>query len=483
MHSLFQTLFVVILSLASFFAVDQNPEPKKEDPPVRVHAVTDLSHEFSFYADGRFLRQYLQGQRGVTNWCSLPNQDLTNANLLVLLASDDRLRYTSEDKETIGKFLNSGAGVVIFGSGNSDAQNDLLESFGASFSSLAHYPLQQTANTGEMQGEGASILDLKSPDQWKVLVEDSKKNPVMAQRSIGKGKLLVSARELAGSHPSAKDSINQEFWSPLLVETAAGKNIDSNMAFRGCGIRDLENKEDHAGFVLSYNDYMAPYADAMVDVYKRSFPYIEKRMGVPLSPGMASHITLLATGGGGFSSGNTIGLAVWWGGFPEREDSMIEFLTHESVHSWVLPFSEVWNEPIATYVGNLVMMDMGYQEEAEKRIERTINRARAIDPSMKLYDLQGNSKGKTSVLSSGHKNDIHWGKAFWILEELRKENPEIIADYFKNKRQLAKPDVIENYGMNETVALLSKAMKRDLFSWFNSHGIPVSPDRTAIKAE
>ncbi len=39
---------------------------------------------------------------------------------------------------------------------------------------------------------------------------------------------------------------------------------------------------------------------------------------------------------------------------------MIELITHETVHSWVLPFNEIWNEPIATYVGNLVMMDMGY---------------------------------------------------------------------------------------------------------------------------
>lgn len=483
MHSFVHTLFVGMLSLPSIFSLNQSLEPTKEDPPVRVHAVTDLSHEFSFYADGRFHRQYLQGQRGVTNWCSLPNQDLTNANLLVLLASDDRLRYTPQDKQVIKKFLDSGAGVVIFGSGNAAAQNDLLASFGAGFTSPAQYPLQQTSKSGEMQGQGASVLDLERADQWKVLVQDSKNNPVVAQRKVGKGTLLVSARELAGSHPSARDSINQEFWRPLLVEIASGKNIDPSISFKGCGISDLENKEEHPGFVLSYSDYLAPYADAMVDVYKRSFPHIEKRMGVPLSPGMASHITLLATGGGGFSSGNTIGLAVWWGGFPEREDSMIEFLTHESVHSWVLPFPEVWNEAIATYVGNLVMMDMGYQEEAEKRIERTINRARSIDPTMKLYDLQGNSTGDGKELSGSQKNDIHWGKSFWILEELRKENPEVIADYFRYKRQLAKPENLDSYGMNETVALLSRAMNRDLFGWFNAHGIPVSPDKTPIKVK
>lgn len=203
-------------------------------------------------------------------------------------------------------------------------------------------------------------------------------------------------------------------------------------------------------------------------------------MGVPLSPGMASYITLLATGGGGFSSGNTNGLAVWWGGFPEREDGMIEFLTHEAVHSWVLPYPEVWNEPIATYVGNLVMMDMGYKEEALKRIQNTIDRAKKHDPTMKIYDLQGNTNEKGKELSDGEKNDIHWGKSFWVLDQLRKENPSVISDYFKLKRQYAKSGSIEDYGMEETVSLLSKAMKKDLFPWFNSLGISVNEERSEI---
>jgi len=32
-------------------------------PTTAVHSVTDLSHEFSYYADGRFARQYLHSVR------------------------------------------------------------------------------------------------------------------------------------------------------------------------------------------------------------------------------------------------------------------------------------------------------------------------------------------------------------------------------------------------------------------------------------
>ena len=59
----------------------QPPEKAK----ITVHAVADLSHEFTFYADNRFHTQYLKNQKGVTNWCSLFNFDFSNANLLILL--------------------------------------------------------------------------------------------------------------------------------------------------------------------------------------------------------------------------------------------------------------------------------------------------------------------------------------------------------------------------------------------------------------
>uniref|UniRef100_UPI0032162905 hypothetical protein n=1 Tax=uncultured Draconibacterium sp. TaxID=1573823 RepID=UPI0032162905 len=446
-----------------------------------IHVVTDLSHEFSFYADNRFHKQYLPGQKWATNWCNLYNQDLSNANLLVLLDCNSRISYTLEDVAAIGNFLADGGGVVVFGNEKAKSQNELLQNFGAQFTAEAKHPLSGSAKIAqtEIEGKGGAVLSLDNTEAWDVLIKDAEQKAVMARKRVGKGTLLVSSRSLAGSHPSARDSINAKIWQPLLREVASGKTVDPAKEFKGQGIEDLEYNDDHGTFQLSYNDYMKPYANAMVDVYKRSFPFIEKRMGVPLSPGMASQITLLATGGGGFSSGKVVALAVWWGGFPEKEDGMIEFLTHESVHSWVLPFAEVWNEPIATYVGNLVMMDMGHEEEAMRRIERTIARATKYDSSMKNYDIRGNLTGSGEELDNGAKNNIHWGKTYWVFEQLRKENPDIVADYFKMKRKYATESAITKYDMNNTVALLSMAMGKDLFGWFNKHGMNV--DRT--KAE
>ena len=472
-----------ILILLSLITLGSWAGSKKHSPKQAIHAVTDLSHEFTFYSDHRFHAQYLPKQKAVTNWCNLWNFDFSNTNLLILPGCDNRIAYSDKDLTTIKSFLNKGGGVVVLGKTDGKSQNDLLRYFGAEFTGKAQHPLSAKNEFAgfKPEGNGGSALKLETPRKWKIIVHDAANQPMMASRKVGKGTLLVASRNLAGSNPNASDSINKEIWRPLLIETASGKAVDPTKRLDGRGIEDLEHNDDHGTFKLSYNDYMKPFAESMVDVYKRTFPYIEKRMGVPLSPGMASQITLLATDGGGFSSGSVVALAVWWGGFPERDDSMIEFLTHESVHSWVLPYAEVWNEPIATYVGNLLMMDMGYAEEAQKRIQQTIARASKLDPDMNLYDIDGSVTGSNGrELNNGEKNNIHWGKTYWIFEQLRKENPDFIAKYFKLKREFATREKITKYDMNNTVTLLSRVMGKDLFPWFNQHGIIVDKKNAEI---
>lgn len=449
----------------------------------KVHAVVDLAHEFTFYGDGRFARQYLNDQKAVTSWGTLYKFDLSNANLLVLLACAEQLRYGPEDIAAINAFLGEGGGVVIFGGSASGPQADLAKTFGVTFESGARAPLKAVEALGAkaVAGEVGIRLALAQPDLWTVLVSDDAKAPVAAMRRVGKGRLLVLARGLAGCRPDASDPINAAWLSPVLVRLAGNKRVDDAKPFNGRGLTPGDYVEDHNGLKLHYSDYLKPYARAMFDISQRVKPAVEKRMGVPLSDGMASEIGLLATGGGGFSSGRLVGLAVWWGGFPEREDSMIEFITHESVHSWVLPFPEIWNEPVATYVGNLVMIDMGYAEEANRRIKETVAGGLRHDPEMKLYDLEGNSLSGAPKLEGGAVRDIHWGKTFWILEQMRQEKPDFLARYFQAKRRLALPDKLKKYDANNTVAVLSVAMGRDLFPWFKEHGFDVDKAKAEIR--
>ncbi|MCL1922100.1 MAG: hypothetical protein FWG50_13690 [Kiritimatiellaeota bacterium] len=446
-----------------------------------VHSVVDLSHSFTFYADGRFAKQYLGQHRSVMNWNALYNFDLSNANLMVLLDCDERLSYTDKDVACIKTFLDNGGGVALFVSSPTCKQAELAKKLGAVYEDGAAAPFKAVPALNVDKVEGRASIKLADAAGWTALITDANGATVAAMRKIGNGRVMVAPRGFSGSNPDASDPINAAWLAPVLERLAQGKVIDASKPFNGRGLTDADNTETHNEITLYFSDYLTPYAKAMLDITQRTKPFIEKRMGVPLSGSMGSKVGLLATGGGGFSGGTLIGLAVWWGGFPEREDSMIEFITHESTHSWVLPFPEIWNEPIATYVGNLVMIDMGHKEEAERRIADTIKRARRHDPDMKLYDIWGKScHAGIEPLERGKVNDLEWGKTYWIFEELRKEKPDFLATYFQLKRKHATPDAVKKYTADITVALLSKTMGRDLFPWFREMGFDVSADRADI---
>lgn len=485
------------------FAADKESAKESSTP---VYGVVDLAHSFSFYGDGRFAGQYIMpnntprkgkdGEKGeiidnggspqnkmTTSWGNLYDYPADNVNLLVFLACDTKVPYNDKDYAYIDKFLKDGGAVLIMGGINDPEQEKLAKHYGATFTASAKAPLKLTKNAPYAQtveSNSGSIMEFETPDAWTVFVEDSEGQPVFAQRKEGKGTVLVGSRTLAGSHPDASDNINAAWLGKVISKATQGKKVDPAKPFEGRWLTQLGNKKQVGSLLYHYSDYLEPYLDAMVKIDTKLRPLIEKRMGVPLSPGMAGEVGLLATGGGGFSSGSCVGLAVFWGDFPEKEDSMVEFLTHEAVHSWVLPYPEVANEPIATYVGNLVMLDAGHAEEGQRRIDACIEGAKNVDPTMKLYDLSGNSKNPDAKeLDGGQKNAIHWGKSFWIWEEMRKKDPNFNAKYFQAKRKYVKD--IPQYTMDDTVAVMSYALGEDLFPWFNEHGITV--DKKNVKAK
>ena len=43
---------------------------------------------------------------------------------------------------------------------------------------------------------------------------------------------------------------------------------------------------------------------------------------------------------------------------------------------------------------------------------------------MTVYDIYGNTERPGAVrLDGGRKNEIHWGKSFWVFEQLRGMDP------------------------------------------------------------
>jgi len=187
---------------------------------------------------------------------------------------------------------------------------------------------------------------------------------------------------------------------------------------------------------------------------------------------MLSNLILLPTGGGGFSSGSSIGLAAWSGDFPEKKYGMVELISHESTHSWVHPFPEpMWNEGIATYIGILVGRKLGLEKDANATLEGWISDAKRYDADMTKYDL---ANGRDIP------HAVRMAKPMWIFEQLRKEKPDIVARYFQTKRKLATTDKIKEFTADDSVAVLSQAMGRDLFGWFQSLGITVERSKAKV---
>ena len=301
-------------------------------------------------------------------------------------------------------------------------------------------------------------------------VRDAAGQVIAARRTLGKGKLLVASRALVGRQPNAKDPINAGWWQVLLRGLASGKSVDRS---RRPDHHRAENVVNRGGLNIRYSDYMEPFADEIFKIYQQCRPVQERILGVPPAKGMLTSLILLPTGGGGFSSGRTIGLGTWWGGFPKRRYGTSELLGHEATHSWVLPFAEpMWNEGIATYVGIQLGRELGHTAEAERTLANWIKGARRHDPKMTKCDL---AHGK------GLPHSVGMAKPMWIWEQLRKDTPDMLARYFRAKRKLVDPARHKRYTADDCVVVLSVAAGRDLFPWFRSLGIQVDRTKAAIR--
>jgi hypothetical protein len=448
-----------------------------------VHAVTDLSHEFSFYADSHFGPDYLNLDGGdvvVRSWGTLSKYDLTNANLLILMSGASPCPYTEADIAHVREFLEEGGGVAIigdyalFGAETEYGLNALTSAFGARFSEeAAEKPLviPIRSNREDVPFTGGSYLTLDEGQGWAPMIVDAKERPVLAMRVVGKGYLLVASRGLAGHAPGGSDPVNQGFWRWALNRITLGKTVTPGQTPPDdwCGVDNLFDKE---GLTLGCADYLLPYADAIYAEYAQVRVALEKVLGVPPSEGMLSKMVLLATGGGGFSSGSVIGIAAWWGNFPAERYGMVELLGHESTHSWVLPFPEpLWNEGIATYAGILAGRELGLSKAADPVLSDWIAGARKLDPEMTKYDL-------------AHGTDVphvvEMAKPMWIWEQLRAERPDALSRYFQEKRRLIDPATRSEFTADDSVALVSIVMERDMFPWFQSLGITVDRSKTTL---
>ena len=421
--------------------------------------------------DGRFHRQYLKDMaKDARNWGSLARLDLSNVNLLVLVGGNPRIPYAKKAIANVRRYVEGGGTLLVMGDGSAGPPpvTALLEPFGARFGKGAgKEPLR---GVGELEGvevtfRAGSVIEVGKA--WTPLVLDAGGKPMLAARRFGRGNVVLGSRGLFGQRPDASDPINAAWITPMLRGRAETKQIDPRKPHRQTWV---EHEREIGPLTLEYHDGTEPFANALVKEYAAVRPHMEAITGVGPAPGMIRRFLVLPTGGGGFSSGPLIAIGAWWGDYPNRRYPMVELISHEAGHSWVLPHPEpLWNEPIATWFGIRVGQRMG-MPEADETLARGIEKARRLDPELDMID----------PLGADAPRDLVWGKSYFVFEELeRKYGPRAMAKYFRAKRALVDGNR-KGYSMDGCVAVWSAAVGEDLFPWFRSLAFDVEASRTDL---
>ena len=459
------------LMLASVLVPVAVATPGTDPDPPTVHSISDISQEFTFYMDGRFHRQYLKDHgRDARNWGTLSKADLSNANLLILVAGNPRIPYRAESVDHVVEFVKDGGTLLLMGDGAATMPPGqvIAEAFGAGFTT--DRAIKPLTGVGELEGVEVFFhrgTRLETSADWTPLMRDREGKTVLAARRFGEGHVVLGSRGLFGRKPDASDPINAAWVTPMLVGRADDKKIDSSRPPRPFR---AELSRQIGPLTVEFHEGTEQFADDIYEVYTEVRPHLLELTGVEPSPGMIRSLLILPTGGGGFSSGVKIAIGAWWGNYPEKRYPMVELIAHEAGHSWVLPHPEpMWNEPIATWLGIKTGQRMGFPE-ADETLAKQIAKARRWDPDLDTID----------PTRKGARRDVIWGKSYFVFEELeRRYGPQAMGKYFKAKRSLLEPGRT-GYSMDDCVAVWSNAVGEDLFPWFQSLAFDVDASRTDI---
>lgn len=121
--------------------------------------------------------------------------------------------------------------------------------------------------------------------------------------------------------------------------------------------------------------------------------------------------------------------------------------------------------------------------EAYKAVLKAVNDARLLDPDMRIYDLDGSANlPDRAPLASADRATLRTGKVFLALELTRADCPKLMEQYAREKiaatATLPQPRALS---LDDVVALLGRAAKKDLFPLFRELGVKVDPGKTTFR--
>jgi len=388
----------------------------------------DLSHEFTFKYNDDLPLGYLtpEGYEATRSLATITPELLSCADVLVIEQVTTSVPFTSAQISAVKDFVLRGGGLLIIGKkspwGPSEYYpevkdyplNSLSEVFGVSFiEGYGTAPFQVTSG-GLLPGvtvfdtQGSMPGLLKTMDNsCRVVVSDSAGEPLFVMKTFGAGHVAVCGEDNFIYAPFGKNPINKEFVKQLFIWLSCNKTTRN--ASYTAPERILPEKKILQGTItLYYPESLGTAASYLTAYYPVIYNHLVAIMGV--EPVYNFTIIALATGGGGYSGGQELGIGVL-----AKYSYVIGVFAHELTHSFVCPgglpgaFGEGW----ATLAAERVLTLMGYEQDARNERQLYNTEFAKMDPDYKTLNLNNNNISQGEIMA-------YMGKAMWTIESLEK---------------------------------------------------------------
>ncbi|MBC8254680.1 MAG: hypothetical protein H8E35_11730 [Ardenticatenia bacterium] len=444
------------------------------------NVLIDLSHEFTFMYDAFLPVGYLlpDGYEVTHSSATLTAAMLNNVDVLVIEQATTAVPFSAEQTATIQSFVQNGGGLLLVGkrwvwqptqffpSVTSYPLNDLAAVFGITFIDgygttpfqVQPHEITQGVTAFDNQGAVPGLLNVDATST--VIVADSSGRPVFAVQEFGAGRMAVSAEDVFLSSPFiGQPLINMRFTQQLFNWLSHDKT--TRYPGQTPPFRILpENQLVQGTVTLYYTEALGPRATFLTDNYPTIYNHLVTMMAV--EPVYQFTIIALATGGGGYSGGQEVGVGVLTG-----DSAVVRVLAHELTHSFVLPgalpgFS--FNEGWASLAAIRVARQMGYEADANAERQYFESQFRAIDPDGTLLNLN------TAIVTE--HGGAYMGKAMWVIETLERDyGADFMARLMPLHRQWVQSGQASNpVTMGEFIAMMSEVASTDLRPFFQSIG-------------
>ena len=377
-------LLALCLSLLSADAARAQNAPR---------VLVDLSHEFTFRYDIFGLDKYWSGATAIektSSFASLTPGILAVHDVLVVSQVSANVAFSPEVLTLIDAWVSAGGGLWIAGdrfdfAGGNPGKPYPLEAlanrFGASFSTTArvgNYVVQPHALTSGVvdlrvdEGNAVNVLALTGAG-WQPLITDAAAHPVIAVRSFGLGRVMVSAQDAIISNPYQRPDVGNVALARNLVAWLAA--IRSGDRSNPVPIRVLPEIKVSQGQMEVYYpatihgepgiDFMRVKTQVILDALETSVH------GVALD--RPFRVVALVGAGGGYSSGSEIGIAAM---FPP--ENMLLVIAHELTHSFDITggtppeWMHGWPSFAAIRVARLTQFGASYQAVANQEYDSRV---------------------------------------------------------------------------------------------------------------